>query len=437
MITRRDAVMSMLFGTGYVGLRALATGLPVSFLLDPRRALAQAQGSLCAPPARPQYVIFNTSGDGDPMNASVPGTYEDPKIVHSPFPSMAPAPLILRGRQHTAAAPWSALPQDVLDRTVFWHLMTDTPVHSHEPDVLKLMGATPAKEMLPSLLAKQLAPCLGTIQPQPISVGALSPSEALRYGGAALPVIPPLALKATLTSPTGPLRALQPLRDATLGQIHDLYRNDATRAQRMYIDALVTSHERVRGIEQDLLNALSSIKDNSAASQLLAAITLIQMNVSPVVAIHIPFGGDNHRDIGLETETLQTISGVATIASLMQQLRSAGLSDKVTFMTLNVFGRSLGPGHENGRHHNHNHQVSLTIGAPFRGGVVGAVGPLRSDYGALNVDSKTGDGHANGDIRAADTLAAFGQTVLAAIGADPALITPPHGTGKVITSALA
>ena len=40
MITRRHALMSTLFGAGYVGLRALATGLPASLLLNPRHALA-------------------------------------------------------------------------------------------------------------------------------------------------------------------------------------------------------------------------------------------------------------------------------------------------------------------------------------------------------------------------------------------------------------
>src|SRR6185436_18831298 len=97
---------------------------------------------------------------------------------------------------------------------------TDTPVHSKEPHVLRLMGATPAREMLPSVLARQLAPCLGTVQPQPISVGALTPSENLSYGGAALPVIPPLALRATLANPQGPLSALQPLRTASLNKLH-------------------------------------------------------------------------------------------------------------------------------------------------------------------------------------------------------------------------
>jgi hypothetical protein len=437
MISRRNALLSTLFGAGYVGLRALATGLPASLLLRPREALADAPPTSCPTTIKPQYIIFNTSGAGDPINANVPGTYDDPKITHSADPTMAPTPLTIQGQKYTAAAPWSTMPQNVLDRTVFWHLMTDTPVHPKEPQVLSLMGATQQGEMLPSLLAKQLAPCLGTVQPQPISVGALSPSEALTYGGAALPVVPALALKATLTNPTGPLTALQPLRDQTLNQLYDRYKNGASPAGRAYVDSLVTSQQEVRNIEQDLLNALSSIKDNTAASQMLAAITLIQMNVSPVIAVHIPFGGDNHRDVALATEAAQTVSGVATIVSLMQQLASAGLSDKVTFMSLNVFGRTLGPSNTDGRQHNDSHQVSITIGKPFRGGVIGAVAPVGNDYGAVNVDSKTGAGSAGGDIAAVDSLASFGQTMLAAIGADPSVISSPNDTGKVIAGALA
>jgi hypothetical protein len=436
MITRRNALLTMLFGTGWVGLRALATGLPASLLLNPRKALADPRAT-CAAPGKAQYVIFGTSGDGDPIGTSVPGTYDDPKIVHSADPAMTPRPLTIQGRPYTAAAPWATLPQGVLERTVFWHIMTGTSVHPKEPQVLELMGATQQDEMLPSLLARQLAPCLGTIQPQPICVGALTPSEALVYGGAAQPIVPALALKATLTNPPGPLSDLQPLRDATLDQLYDVYKNGASPAQRAYIDSLVTSQQQLRSIEQNLLDALSSIKDNSAASQLLAAITLIQMNVSPVISIHIPFGGDNHRDIGLAAETAQTVSGVATLASLVQQLAAAGLQDRVTLMTLNVFGRTLGPGNTDGRQHNGNHQVSVCIGKPFRGGVIGAVAPVGTDYGALPIDSASGAGSAAGDVRAADTLAAFGQTMLAAVGADPSAISSPTGTARVVSAALA
>ena len=40
---------------------------------------------------------------------------------------------------YTAATPWTTIPQNVLDRTCFWHLMTNTPVHPKEPEVLKLI----------------------------------------------------------------------------------------------------------------------------------------------------------------------------------------------------------------------------------------------------------------------------------------------------------
>jgi hypothetical protein len=436
-LSRRDALLSTLFGASYVGLRALATGLPAAFLVNPRKALAGTGSPSCAAASKAQFIIMNTSGQGDPINASVPGTYDDPKVVHSPDPSMAPMSLTIQGQTHTAAAPWATLPQGVLDRTVFWHLMTNTPVHPKEPQVLQLMGATPSGEMLPSLLAKSLGACLGTIQTQPISIGASTPSEDLAFEGAPLPVIPPAALKSTLTNSAGPIGSLQPLRDQTLNQLYELYKTSASPAQKAYIDSLVTSEQQVRNINQSLLNQLSAIKDNSASSQLLAALALIQMNVTPVVAIHIPFGGDNHRDVGLANETAQTVSGVATIASLMEQLQAAGLQDKVTFMSLNVFGRTIGPGNTDGRQHNLNHQVSITIGKPFKGGVIGGIAPVQSDYGAVNVNPQTGAGSAGGSIKAIDTLAAFGMTMLASIGADPTVITSPQSSAAVVTAALA
>src|SRR5215813_805882 len=165
-ITRRKALMSALFGAGYVGLRALATGIPASILLKGRRAFADGAPA-CVDKSKAQFVVLATSGSGDPINANVPGTYEDPSITHSADPTMKPTAMTLAGKSVTAALPWTQLPQNVLDRTAFWHIMTNTPVHPKEPDVLKLMGVT-GGEMLPSLLAKALAPCLSTIQAQPI-----------------------------------------------------------------------------------------------------------------------------------------------------------------------------------------------------------------------------------------------------------------------------
>jgi hypothetical protein len=397
-------------------------------------------------------------GGGDPINANCPGTYLDAKINH-PAPldgSMAPTQITINGQNHMVAKPWEQLGPtgvNVLDRTVFWHLMTNTPIHPKEPDVLKLMETTAYNEMLPSLLAKQLAPCLGTIQAQPISVGASTPAEGLVYGGQAQPIIPPLALKATLTNPVSPdprapLTDLQQLRDDSLNQLYDLYKNNANTAQRAYIDSMVTTQTQVRSINQNLLAMLNTIKDNSVAAQITAALALIQMKVSPVIAIHIPFGGDNHQDTNLMAETAQTLSGTASIASLMQQLQTTKmnnvpLSELVTFMTLNVFGRTLTPvgsggnGYD-GRNHNQFHQVSLTIGKPFQGGVIGGVGPVMgfNDYGAQQFDSKTGKVSLMGDVSPLRSLASFGQSMLAAVGVDQATISSLIMSGTVIKAAL-
>ena len=84
-----------------------------------------------------------------------------------------------------------------------------------------------------------------------------------------------------------------------------------------------------------------------------------------------------------------------------------------------------------------NHQVSITIGKPFKGGIIGGVAPVQSDYGAVNVNPQTGAGSSGGSIQAVDTLAAFGMTMLASIGADPTVITAPQSTGAVVKAALA
>lgn len=433
--SRRRLLINTLLGAGGVGLRALATGLPVSFLLNPRQALADGLPA-CGTASKAQFFVFQTSQSGDPLNANVPGCYSDSNITHSADPDMAATALKLGAVNTVAAKPWSTLPQAWLDRTSFWHVMTNTPVHPKEPDVLRLMGAIRPSDMFPSMLARHLASCLGTVQAQPISVGANSPGEGLTYQGAALPIIPPLALKATLVSPTGALGNLVSLRDATLGQMNELLKAGATGAQRRYLDELVVSQSEVRNINQSLLSMLDSITDNSVASQITSALALIQMKVTPVVAIHIPFGGDNHNDKDLTNETTQTITGVASFGALLAGIDAAGLTDKVSVLSLNVFGRTLGPANTDGRQHNGNHQVSLAIGKPFKAGIVGGVAPVAGDFGATAIESATGASKSGGDVPAIDTLASFGKTVMSAVGIDSNAIAAAIPSGKTITGAL-
>jgi hypothetical protein len=134
----------------------------------------------------------------------------------------------------------------------------------------------------------------------------------------------------------------------------------------------------------------------------------------------------------------------------MNQLYANNLQNQVTFMSLNVFGRTLATstGCSTGRQHNPNHHVAITIGSGFKGGVVGGVAPMTSsggsctegastcDYGAVSLDSTTGAGSSGGDVSPATSLPSWGQTMMAAVGIDSGTIASSITTGKVITGAL-
>src|SRR5207245_1654899 len=103
-----------------------------------------------------------------------------------------PADLQLGGRSFKAAKVWGKLPQALLDRTCFFHHSTLTNNHGNLPKVLKVMGHTAKGEMMPSIIAKALAPCLGTLQVEPVSPGG---SNQLTFEGRNLPNVPPASLR--------------------------------------------------------------------------------------------------------------------------------------------------------------------------------------------------------------------------------------------------
>src|SRR5262249_19023408 len=127
IISRRNILMSTLFGAGYIGLRALATGIPAGVLMKGTRAFADT--AACPAKTKAQYFILQTSSLGDPINANCPGTYAATgpvaTIAHNMDPTMVETPMKLAGQATTAAMPWATLPQSVLDRTQFWHIQTN------------------------------------------------------------------------------------------------------------------------------------------------------------------------------------------------------------------------------------------------------------------------------------------------------------------------
>ncbi len=437
-LNRRDALLSMLFGAGLVGLRSLATGVPAAILLNPRQALAADPVPAVS---KPQFVIFSTTGNGDPVNCNAPGTYDDPNIGHPTDPSMAATPMTFGADTIKAGKIWSTLPAAVLARTCFFHHATYTVIHPDEGKVLRMMGATAGGEMLPSLLSRELAAPLGTVRQQPISLSG-SFTEAVYFQGAPQPLLTPTTLSSVLASPKNGLGSLDlvKLRDQGLDQLNALVKASGNTAQKNFIDQYATSTTQLRTLQDGLLGSLSNLKNDSQDSQIEAALILFQMKVTPAVVVHIDFGGDNHSDSNLSGEVLGHQSGVATLTKMMSAITAANLQDQVTFAMMNVFGRTMqAKDVANGRQHNDAHHVSLLIGPGIKSSVVGGVTQLGAgqEFRANAIDSTTGKGVATGDISFPATFGAMGKTLAAAVGLPDATIDTNIINGKVIRAALA
>src|SRR5438477_109989 len=84
---------------------------------------------------------------------------------------------------------------------------------------------------LPSILAKYLAPCFGTVQVDPVSAGA---GDILTIDGRDLPNVAPTGLRDLLARPNTPLMRLQAIRDQSLDEIYGALKDRGTKAQKLY-----------------------------------------------------------------------------------------------------------------------------------------------------------------------------------------------------------
>lgn len=407
-----------------VALTAAATGLPPQFLLRPSIANA---GPL---DAAATFLLLSISSDGDPLNANLPGSYV-PDAQNNP---LLPATEVTLGSQRWMTG--SAWADPSLDRfrsrTCFFHHVCHTAAHTEMAAVLGLHGAVAARngrgfEQLPSMIAQENAAALGTMQQEPIALGR----ERLTFGGRPLASIQPQELAALFlgnpaTGQAASLESLAELRDAALDDLY--HREDFGTAQRDFLDRYAQSRNTARDIGLQIRDALSGLAApgssdaNGPRDQILTALALFRLRLTPVVTIKIPFGGDNHTDDGLAHEAEQTTAGAAHLAFLDEQLHSGPdpLASKVTFANLNTFGRSL-YNSPDGRAHNGNHHVMMMSGPAVRPLVVGGVRRDGDDFSAMPINSITGaGGEDDADIEVGDTMAAAGHTLAAACGVSEA-----------------
>jgi hypothetical protein len=432
--SRRQLLLGGLFGAGTVALRSLVTGLPRSWLLGARDAQA-------ADRAPPQYLILATSGQGDPLNANAPGTYVA-GAENNPLPQLAEAEVTFGDSSFAAAGPWGTLPADLRERLAFFHHRTYTNAHPEHRKVMALHGAAKSaagngQEMLPSLLASELAAGLGTIQSEPIPLGG----ELITYEGRALDNIDPTGLKSLFDQPDDLLTGLSSLRDQEIDALYGDLRQNGTRVQRQFLDRYALGRDQVRKLGEDLATLLARLPTDPAnrdspTDQVIAAVALIKLKVAPVVTIHLPFGSDNHNDSDLTIEAQETVDSIAVLGTLWSELTAADLQDQVTFGSLNVFGRTLKRNASGGRNHNQNHHVMTLFGKHVQGGVVGGVGPIEGDFGALAIDSSTGQVSETGDIDPLSSLESAAKTLGAALQVPGERLDQRISGGKVVAAAL-
>jgi len=432
--TRRNVIRGALLGAGAVGLRSLVTGLPRSFFET--GGVAHAAG-----PEEANFLIVSNSQQGDPLNANVPGTYIT-GVDHSSSDLLAETATTFGDTSTTAAKPWADLSADLRARMAFIHHRTYTNAHPEMSKVLAGHGSVTSfesniGEQFPSILSQYLSGVLNTIQGEPATIG----DTPLTFGGSPLDLIKPTELQGLFNEPEDLQGTLRAMRDAQLDKIYGELKTSGTAAQRRFLDRYALGREQARQIGAELGELLVSVPVdaddiNGGRDQVIAAVALLRMNITPVVSVNIPFGRDNHADGGLVVETAETVSGAAAIQLLWDELVAAGLQERTTFATINVFGRTLKIGPSGGRDHHGDHHAMCLFGPCVRGGIAGGIEDTGRDFAATAIDSVSGASVSDGDIVPEESLESAYRTLGVAVGADRDALDSVISGGKVIESVI-
>ncbi|MEL7371664.1 MAG: hypothetical protein AAFN74_22260 [Myxococcota bacterium] len=455
-LSKRELLQRALFGSGALGLRALATGLPASFLLNQRTALAQST-------IDPTFLVLSNSQLGHPINANCPGTYpQNPGDTNDPLrqidhPQVSqlgntvrgtvngtnfraadfqnPVDLRLGGNTYKAAGPWAALPAALRNRMAFFHHSTYANAHPEFSNVMRFHGAVKGQdgtgqEMLSSAIAQETADALGTLTTQPINLGG----SRVTYEGATLGLFRPRQIKSLFDGGQHPTRATDPqmvvrLRDATLDQIYRRVQTSGSAAQKAFLDRYALGRAQAAQLGDQLGPLLQNVDADGPVAQIRTAVALFRLRVTPVVVLQAPFGGDNHQDTQLANEVAQTIQSVETIRLLWTELVAAGLQDQVTFAYLDTFGRDLVRNSSGGRDHNRDHHTMLMFGPRIVPSVVGRLEPITNrngtlrDFGVASINN----------IPKEQSLETAGKTLAKAVGLSDARINTRILGGRILT----
>ena len=455
-LSRRDLLIRSSLGMGSVQLRSLVTGLPVPFLIGlANRTLAQELSD-------PRYLVISHLQAADPVGANAPGTYaDDPNDSNDPLNMIehpvaaelaatpatqqaalgfeTPSTFNLGNVEVKAAAPWATLDEDLRANMAFWHHGTFTNAHPDFPAVRRFNGAIKGydgsgSDELDATIAQETNQALGTLLEEPISVGG----TRISYGGRELPILKPTDIQALFASSITNIDQMVQLRDGFIDRAYRTVKDDGTPAQKAFLEKYARSRSEAIEMGDSLGELITDIDGDDAANQAKMAVALLQLNLSPVITIGIPFGGDNHQDINLANEVDETTAAMPAINTLWQELKAANLHEKTIISSLNTFGRTLKRNATGGRNHNGRHHTMFVIGTNIKPGVIGGIEPENNnrDFIASAFSSTTGLTTGSTDIPYDETLVAAGKTLSKALGISEERINQRFDGGKIISAAL-
>ncbi len=237
---RRRWLKHLLFGSGLLGLRSIASGIPAYVLQNPE-AYAQGLTDESARAAQKaatnaQFLVPSASDSGEPMNGNVPGMYLDPNFLHPTAPAMAETTFAFAGSTVKATGVWPTLDASLLSRSCFFHAATNHIAHGDLGNVHQLSGGMANGEYMVSGFARALQQPLGTVQSEPIVLSASMGSEVINCAGIQQPMLSPTFLKSLLTT-SDTLSAFaktQSLRDRDLDKMHALLRGRGRQRKPVY-----------------------------------------------------------------------------------------------------------------------------------------------------------------------------------------------------------
>jgi len=442
-LSRRNMLIQSAMSYGSLSLRSLVTGLPAAFIASlSNPAMAQNIGA--------KYLVMAHTHEGDPVNANCPGSYpaidgdrNDPlSAIEHPGQEgfRTPTSFTLGSQTVKAADPWSKMPADLRERFAFWHHPTGNSGHADMDTTLRINGAVKARnglgqDQIDSALAQETFESLQCVTRSPISLGGTGGTQ-IKFEGNNVPGIDPGELQRLFGSKIRDLELMVNMRDRFIDQTYREIKNNGTPAQKAFLDDYAISREAATNVGDNLAERLDGSSDPANVT-----VALIQLNVSPLIALGMNFGRDNHKDgnLSVEVDTMSE-NGIPFLTKLWSELKRANLEDSVVYASLNVFGRNLIRNGGGGRNHNGRHHVMMVYGPGVKGGVVGGMTPVRrgsriTDFQATPINSRTG-GTENPDISYDEAFVSCGKTLAKAAGISEDRINTRFDGGQIIRGAL-